>query len=42
LNIELKDIGIVKGLQTFEVIDTDTGEVIGLNQSLPESESLSE
>jgi hypothetical protein len=39
LNIELKDIGIVDGLQTYEVIDKDTGEVIGLNQTVPTDEA---
>jgi hypothetical protein len=35
MDVELKDIGIVNGLQTYEVIETNTGKVIGLNQSLP-------
>jgi hypothetical protein len=34
--VKLKDIGIVDGLQTWEVIDEATGQVIGYNQTEPE------
>lgn len=34
-NIILKDLGVIDGLQTYEVINADTGEVIGYNQSDP-------
>ena len=34
--VELIDRGIVDGLHTWEVINTDTGETIGWNQSAPE------
>lgn len=36
ITVELKDLGIIDGLHTFEVINTDTGETIGWNQSAPE------
>lgn len=36
ITVELNDIGIVDGLHTYEVINTDTGETIGYNQSAPE------
>ena len=32
-------IGIVDGLETYEVTDAETGEVIGYNQALPIEES---
>jgi len=37
IRVTFRDIGIVDGLQTVEVIDADTGEVIGLNQTAVES-----
>ena len=37
MNIELKDLGIINGLQTFEVINADTGETIGFNQTISEA-----
>lgn len=33
--IRTKYIGLVDGLETYEVTDTETGEVIGYNQSVP-------
>jgi hypothetical protein len=36
LIVKLKDVGIVDGLQTWEVIDEATGQVIGYNQTIPE------
>jgi hypothetical protein len=41
VNVTFKDLGIVNGLVTVEVINADTGEVIGYNQSLPTDESES-
>jgi hypothetical protein len=40
MDIELKDIGIINGFQTFEVIDKDTNQVIGYNKSLPDTEDV--
>jgi hypothetical protein len=33
VKVELKDLGVIDGLHTVEVIDTATGDVIGYNQS---------
>lgn len=33
VNIEFKELGIVDGMKTTQVINADTGEVIGYNQS---------
>jgi hypothetical protein len=33
VNVELKDLGVIDGLHTVEVIDTATGETIGYNQT---------
>ena len=38
INIIAKNIGIVDGLETIEIINADTGEVIGYNQTATESE----
>jgi hypothetical protein len=35
MEIELKDLGIIDGLQTWEVWDKQTNEVIGYNQTIP-------
>jgi hypothetical protein len=35
MNIIKKYIGIVDGMETLEVTDTDTGEVIGYDQTAP-------
>ena len=40
INVITKDLGIIDGLQTFEVIDADTGETIGYNQSTPITEEV--
>lgn len=40
ITVELNDIGIVDGFQTFEVINTDTGETIGYNQTMPAEEII--
>jgi hypothetical protein len=37
----LNYIGIVKGMKTWEVIDSATGEVIGYNRTVPEEPSTS-
>jgi hypothetical protein len=31
--VELIDVGIVDGVQTFEVVNVETGETIGYNQT---------
>ena len=31
--VELKDLGVIDGFQTWEVSNADTGEVIGYNQT---------
>lgn len=36
MNIKIVYIGILDGLETWEVYDEETGEKIGMNQSLPE------
>jgi hypothetical protein len=33
VNVELKDLGIINGMITTQVINADTGEVIGYNQT---------
>jgi hypothetical protein len=38
VNVELKDLGVIDGLHTWEVIDADTGLTIGYNQSAPDEE----
>jgi hypothetical protein len=38
IKVTLKDLGIVDGLQTWEVINADTGEVIGYNQTAADKE----
>lgn len=38
--VELVDRGIIDGIQTFEVINTDTGETIGYNQTAPTEEII--
>ena len=35
MNVIKKYIGIVDGMETLEVSDADTGEVIGYDQSAP-------
>jgi hypothetical protein len=36
INVTFNNIGIVNGLQTVEVIDLDTNEIIGFNQTAVE------
>ena len=36
VNVEFKELGIVGGLMTVEVIDADTGLTIGYNQTAVE------
>jgi hypothetical protein len=38
INVELKDLGIINGMITTQVINADTGEVIGYNQTAAEEE----
>lgn len=40
INVTTKDLGVIDGLQTFEVIDAGTGETIGYNQSVPTTEEV--
>jgi hypothetical protein len=39
VNVELKDLGIINGMHTTQVINADTGEVIGYNQTALEEEA---
>jgi hypothetical protein len=36
VKVELKDLGVIDGLHTWEVIDTATGKTIGYNQTAVE------
>jgi hypothetical protein len=36
MEFEKIDLGVIDGLQTWEIVDTATGDVIGYNQTLPE------
>lgn len=36
INVEFKELGIINGMKTTQVINADTGEVIGYNQSVVE------
>jgi hypothetical protein len=38
VNVEFKELGIIDGMITTQVINADTGEVIGYNQSAVEGE----
>jgi hypothetical protein len=38
VNVILKDLGVVNGIVTVEVINADTGEVIGYNQTWQDEE----
>lgn len=33
INVEFKELGIIDGMKTTQVINADTGEIIGYNQS---------
>jgi hypothetical protein len=36
INVEFKELGIINGMKTTQVINADTKEVIGYNQSVVE------
>lgn len=36
INVEFVELGIIDGMKTTQVINADTGEVIGYNQSAVE------
>ena len=36
INVEFKELGIIDGMKTTQVINADTGEVIGYNQTAVE------
>jgi len=36
VNVEFVELGIVDGMQTTQVLNADTGEVIGYNQTAGE------
>jgi hypothetical protein len=36
--VKLNDLGVIDGMQTWEVIDTETNEVIGYNQTAADEE----
>jgi hypothetical protein len=38
INVEFKELGIVDGMKTTQVINADTGQVIGYNQSAVEEQ----
>ena len=38
INVELVELGIINGVKTTQVINADTGEVIGYNQSAVEEQ----
>jgi dsDNA-binding SOS-regulon protein len=40
MEVELKYIGIVNGHKRVDVINLETGEVIGYNESIPSEEEL--
>ena len=37
VTVTLRDLGIIDGLHTWEVVNADTGQVIGYNQSASEA-----
>jgi hypothetical protein len=39
VNVEFKELGVINGMKTTQVINADTGEVIGYNQTAVEEES---
>jgi hypothetical protein len=39
VKVEFKELGIIDGMKTTQVINADTGEVIGYNQTVVEEES---
>jgi hypothetical protein len=38
INVEFVELGIIDGMKTTKVINADTGEVIGTNQTAIEAE----
>lgn len=38
VKVEFKELGIIDGMKTTQVINADTGEVIGYNQSAIEEQ----
>jgi hypothetical protein len=38
INVEFKELGIIDGIKTTQVINADTGEVIGYNQTAIEAQ----
>jgi hypothetical protein len=38
VNVEFKELGIIDGMITTQVINADTGEVIGYNQTAVEEQ----
>jgi hypothetical protein len=38
VNVEIIDRGIINGMRTYEVINADTGETIGWNQTAIDEE----
>lgn len=40
INVTRKDLGVIDGLQTWEVINADTGETIGYDQTSVEEPAL--
>lgn len=36
LNVTLNNLGLINGIETWEVVDTQTGSVIGFNRKLNE------
>jgi hypothetical protein len=38
VKVIIKDLGIIEGLHTWEVIDAETGVIIGFNQTSPQEE----
>jgi hypothetical protein len=37
INVKKNDLGIVDGFQTFEIVNADTNEVIGYDQTVIEA-----
>jgi hypothetical protein len=38
INVKFKELGIIDGMKTTQVINADTGEVIGYNQTSVEEQ----
>lgn len=39
INVKFKELGVIDGMVTTQVINADTGEVIGTNQTIPTDEA---